>query len=195
MVAISRDRLASSACETQCGHARGAVVQGGCAGADDDEWNDRALALQKLGRFAACLQPMARSEFAVLCKNELGVNRTVLQQVAMQSLHSQTQPLTAKEEWKTVLDLFGDAWFMSMDGKSITKLNERFWAGLVKQQLDVLEFEGFHRLIADVQIGQLPAHRGEGVERGTGNLSVGFTCRQAGRLMGDTLMMRLPSCS
>jgi len=96
---------------------------------------ERALVLQKLGRLAACLQPMARGELAGLCKNELGINRTTLQQAAIKASESQTQPLLSeKEEWKAVSDIYGAPCFANKKEDIIIGLNERFWAGLVKQQ-------------------------------------------------------------
>lgn len=95
---------------------------------------ERALVLQKLGRLASCLQPLARGEMADLCKAELGINKSVLQQAAMFALQQESGPRTTKEEWKTVIELFGDAIFISKDGKVITGLNERFWAGLIREQ-------------------------------------------------------------
>lgn len=97
---------------------------------------ERALVLQKLGRLAASLHPMARGELAGLCKNELGINRTTLQQAAVQAAQAaqrQEQPLTPKEQWTAVLEAFGAPWFLNEKGH-VSGLNERFWAGLVKQQ-------------------------------------------------------------
>lgn len=93
----------------------------------------RALVLQKLGRLAACLHAMARGELAALCKDELGINRTTLQQAAAQAARKEEQPLTPKEQWTAVLEAFGDSWFVNEKGQ-VSGLNERFWAGLVKQQ-------------------------------------------------------------
>ena len=99
---------------------------------------ERALMLQKLGRLVSCLQPMARGELADLCKGELGINKTILQQAAMLVLQQESGPRTTREEWKTVAELYGDAIFLSKDGKDITGLNERFWAGLITQQHQLL---------------------------------------------------------
>lgn len=95
---------------------------------------ERALMLQRLGKLASCLQPMARGELADLCKRELAINKAALQQAAMQVLQEQSGPRTTREEWKTVIELYGDAIFICKDGKNITGLNERFWAGLIRQQ-------------------------------------------------------------
>ena len=95
---------------------------------------ERALMLQRLGRLASCFQPLARGALAELCKAELGINKSVLQQAAMHALQQESGPRTTKQEWKTVIELFGDAIFISKDEKVITGLNERFWAGLIRQQ-------------------------------------------------------------
>lgn len=95
---------------------------------------ERALMLQRLGRLASCLQPMARGEMADLCKSELGINKSVLHQAAVLALQQDSAPLVTKDEWKGVAENYGDAIFVSKDGKEITGLNERFWAGLLKQQ-------------------------------------------------------------
>jgi P4 family phage/plasmid primase-like protien len=95
---------------------------------------ERALMLQRLGRLAACLQPMARGELADLCKTELGINKSVLHQAAAQAHQQDNAPLVTKDEWKAVAEICGDAFFISKDGKDITGLNDRFWAGLIREQ-------------------------------------------------------------
>ena len=95
---------------------------------------ERALMLQRLGKLVSCLQPMARGALADLCKSELGINKSVLQQAAMLALQQESGPRTNKQEWKTVIELYGDPIFISKDEKVITGLNERFWAGLIRQQ-------------------------------------------------------------
>jgi putative DNA primase/helicase len=95
---------------------------------------ERALVLQKLGRLASCLQPLARGEMADLCKAELGINKSTLQQAAAVALAEKNTPRTTKEEWKSSAELYGTPVFISKDGKMITGLNERFWAGLIREQ-------------------------------------------------------------
>ena len=95
---------------------------------------ERALVLQKLGKLASGFHPMARGELADLCKKELGINKSVLQQAAIAAIQSTAQPFSAKSEWAAMLELYGDPWFVSQAGNSVTALNERFWAGLLKKQ-------------------------------------------------------------
>ncbi len=95
---------------------------------------DRALMLQKLGRFAACLHPMARNEIADQCKVALGINKSVLQQAAAAAMAESEVPRTTKEEWKAATELYGPPYFMNQDEEFITGLNERFWAGMIREQ-------------------------------------------------------------
>jgi len=95
---------------------------------------ERARVLQKLGKLASCFHPIARGELATLCKKELGINKSVVQQAAIAAIQTTTQPFSAKSEWAAMLALYGDPWFISEAGKSVTALNERFWAGLIKKQ-------------------------------------------------------------
>jgi len=95
---------------------------------------ERAMNLQRIGKLAACLQPMARGELADICKADLGINKSTLQQAAASAMREGEQPRTAKEEWKTTAELYGAPAFYSHDGKNLTSLNERFWAGLIREQ-------------------------------------------------------------
>ena len=96
---------------------------------------ERAMVLQKLGKLAACLQPMARGELADLCKNELGINKSVLQHAAAVAMAENSTPRTTKEEWKATAELYGTPVFYGgKDNEFIIGLNERFWAGLIKEQ-------------------------------------------------------------
>lgn len=96
---------------------------------------DRAMMLQKIGHFASCLQPLARSELAEICKSVLGITKSTLQKAAAEANGKpQDQPFTSKEEWRSVMELYGDACFVDKKGQSITGLNERFWAGLIRER-------------------------------------------------------------
>ena len=95
---------------------------------------ERALMLQRLGRLASCFQPLARGELADLCKAELGINKSVLHQAATLALQKDSTPQVMKDEWKTVAEICGDAFFVTKDGKDVTGLNDRFWAGLIREQ-------------------------------------------------------------
>lgn len=95
---------------------------------------DRALMLQKLGRFAACLHPMARNEIADQCKVALGINKSVLQQAAAAAMAESEVPRTTREEWKAATELYGPPYFMNQEEEFITGLNERFWAGMIREQ-------------------------------------------------------------
>jgi len=95
---------------------------------------DRALMLQKLGHLAACLQPLARSELAEICKSVLCITKSTLQKAAAQAMENQDQPFTDKEEWHAVAELYGDAYFTDRRGESVTDLNERFWAGMIRER-------------------------------------------------------------
>ncbi|MEI8341504.1 MAG: phage/plasmid primase, P4 family [Verrucomicrobiota bacterium] len=92
---------------------------------------ERSLVLQKIGKLASCMQAMARAELAEICKKELGITKSTLQQVATMG---EEDPLASKEEWTSVGELYGDAMFISKDGKSLTGLNERFWAGMIRER-------------------------------------------------------------
>lgn len=95
---------------------------------------ERSLLLQKIGKLASCLQAMARAELAELCKSGLGIAKSTLQQAAAQAMEKEGNPLMGKEEWKAVAELYGEAMFFSKDGSAITGLNERFWAGMIKER-------------------------------------------------------------
>jgi len=95
---------------------------------------DRALMLQRLGRFAACLHPMARNEIADQCKLALGLNKSVLQQAAAAARAENETPRSTKEEWKAAAELYGPPYFMNQDEEYMTGLNERFWAGIIREQ-------------------------------------------------------------
>ena len=95
---------------------------------------ERALILQRIGKLATCLQPMARGELAEICKADLGINKSTLQQAAASAMREGEQPRTAKEEWKRTAELYGAPAFYSRDGTNLTSLNERFWAGLIREQ-------------------------------------------------------------
>ena len=94
---------------------------------------ERALMMQKLGRLASCLQPLARGELAGLCKAKLGINKSVLHQAASNALQKDSAPQAIKDEWSTVVEICGDPCFMNDKGK-VTGLNDRFWAGLIREQ-------------------------------------------------------------
>ncbi len=95
---------------------------------------DRALMLQKLGQLAACQQPLARSELAEICKSVLGITKSTLQKAAEQAMERDDQPFTGKDEWNSVRELYGSAVFTDIRGQVITGLNERFWAGLIRER-------------------------------------------------------------
>ena len=112
------------------------VIQAGRAGVENHGFGiERAMVLQKLGKLAACLQPMARGKLADLCKNELGINKSVLQHAAVVAMAESSTPRTTKEEWKATAELYGTpAFYGGKDNEFIIGLNERFWAGLIKEQ-------------------------------------------------------------
>ena len=90
---------------------------------------ERSMMLQRLGKLVACLHPMARGEIADICKAELAINKSTLQQAAAAASREKEQTRTAKEEWKATMELYGNPAFYSRDGKNLTGLNERFWPG------------------------------------------------------------------
>ena len=63
---------------------------------------ERAMVLQKLGKLASCLQPMARGELAELCKRGLGITKSTLQQAVALAMAEEDHPFEGKEEWKAV---------------------------------------------------------------------------------------------
>ena len=65
---------------------------------------------------------------------ELNVNKSTLQQAAAAVSRENDRARTAKEEWKATMELYGTPAFYSQDGKCLTGLNERFWAGLIREQ-------------------------------------------------------------
>ena len=95
---------------------------------------ERSLMLQKIGKLASCLQAMARAELAELCKSGLGITKSTLQQAAAQAMEKEDPSFMGKEEWKSVAELYGEAMFFSKDGLAITGLNERFWAGMIRER-------------------------------------------------------------
>lgn len=122
---------------------------------------DRSLALQKIGALAACLQPMARAELAELCKKELGITKTTLQQAAAMAKAEERHPLVSKEEWNSVAELYGDAVFLDEDGEVILALNERFWAGLIRERHLLLHEPNekrFYRYDKDTGLWLLESH-------------------------------------
>jgi P4 family phage/plasmid primase-like protien len=95
---------------------------------------DRSLMLQGVGRLAAALQGMALAELADVCKARAGINKSVVHRAASEAMRSNETTLTAKEEWKVVTKSYGAPIFFTNDGRHVSGLNERFWAGLVRQQ-------------------------------------------------------------
>ncbi len=106
---------------------------------------ERSLMLQGMGKLAAALQGMARAELADVCKEQAGINKSVVHQAAAAAMRANEASLTAKEEWKVVSESYGQPIFFSNDGRVVTGLNERFWAGLIRQQHLLLYEPGEHR--------------------------------------------------
>jgi putative DNA primase/helicase len=106
---------------------------------------ERSLILQSVGKLAAALQGMARAELADVCKEQAGINKTVVYQAAASAMRAHETTLTAKQEWRAVSESYGEPIFYSSDGKAVTGLNERFWAGLIRQQHMLLFEPGENR--------------------------------------------------
>lgn len=99
---------------------------------------ERALMLQKLGSLASSLQPLAFGQLADLCKAKLGINKSVLHKTAALALQRDGTLQEMKDEWKIVAKSYGDPFFVTDDGKFVTGLNDRFWAGLIQGQQRLL---------------------------------------------------------
>ena len=106
---------------------------------------ERAMMLQRLGKLSTGLHGLARAELADVCKEKVGINKSVMHQAVAAAMRETEAALTTKEEWKAVSESYGEPMFVSRDGKLITGLNERFWAGLIRKQHLLLHEPGEKR--------------------------------------------------
>lgn len=99
---------------------------------------DRALVLHRLGKLAGCLTPIALGELAQLTKKTLGISHAMLKQTAKSTLKKALAPFVPKEDWQPVIDAYGVPVFQGGEHEAVVGLNERFWAGLVASQNELI---------------------------------------------------------
>lgn len=104
----------------------------------ETEGLEHAMVLQRLGRMASCLNPIAQGELARLCKRAFGINQGTLKQAAKSAREKPAAAFVPKEDWHSVMDDFGAPAFLNGETGAVVGLNERFWAGLVAHQSELL---------------------------------------------------------